>query len=64
MIEDILCVICETIFEVVAEAIGGIVTELLADFSINFLDRKSFIKSSFSDEIISLDIFKSNKENL
>ena len=64
MIEDVLCVICEAVFEIAAEAVGDLVIELLSDALTDSPNRQSFSMSFFSDEIISLDIFKSNKENL
>ena len=64
MIEDVLCVICEAVFEVVAEVVGDLIIDQLTYFSTDFLKRESFFVAFFSDEIISLDIFISNKENL
>ena len=64
MIEDVLGVIGEAIIEVVGKIVGEILSDLFTGFSIDFLNRESSHKSFFSDEIISLDIFSSNKENL
>jgi hypothetical protein len=60
--EVLLQILVEVVFGIVEEIVGGLIEHVVSGDFWNFPNRRLSESTSFSNEIITLDIFNHNKE--